>query len=90
MEISIEGQVEHTEVVFRRRRMLLCRVADGSGAILLRFFHFNKYQSESLSPGVSVRCFGEARRGPQTMEMVHPEYRLLLEDQSSDEQIVEV
>jgi len=90
MEISIEGQVEHTEVVFRRRRMLLCRVADGSGAILLRFFHFNKYQSESLSMGVSIRCFGEARRGPQTMEMVHPEYRLLLDDQSSDEQVVEV
>ena len=84
MEIVIEGQVEHTEVVFRRRRMLLCRVADGSGAILLRFFYFNKQQSESLRAGVSVRCFGEIRRGSQTMEMVHPEYRLQLDDQIAE------
>ena len=90
MESSIEGRGEHAEVVFRRRRMLLCRVADGSGAILLRFFHFNKHQSESLSTGVRVRCFGEVRRGPQSMEMVHPEYRLLLENQNSEAQIVDV
>jgi ATP-dependent DNA helicase RecG len=84
MEIVIEGQVEHTEIVFRRRRMLLCRVADGSGAILLRFFYFNKQQSESLRAGVGLRCFGEVRRGPQTLEMVHPEYRLQLSDQIVD------
>ena len=81
MEIVIEGEIEHTEIVFRRRRMLLCRVADGSGAILLRFFYFNQQQSESLRAGISLRCFGEVRRGPQTLEMVHPEYRLQLDDQ---------
>ena len=84
MEIAIEGQVEHTEIVFRRRRMLLCRVADGSGAILLRFFHFSKQQREALRPGTSLRCFGEARRGPQMMEMVHPEYRPRLQDQAAE------
>ena len=40
MRITIEGEVELTEIVFRRRRMMLCRIADGTGALLLRFFHF--------------------------------------------------
>lgn len=76
METVIEGQVEHTEVVLNRRRMMLCRVSDGSGSLLLRFFHFNEQQRKALSQGVQLRCFGEARRGFDVMEMVHPEYRL--------------
>ena len=31
--------------------------------------------SNGLARGVRVRCFGEARRGPNGLEMVHPEYR---------------
>ncbi len=76
MEVVIQGEIEHTEVVFRRRRMMLCRVADGSGAILLRFFHFNEKQRQSLRPGVTIRCFGEARLIAGSPEMVHPEYRI--------------
>ncbi len=76
METVIEGVVEYTEVVFKRRRMMLCRVSDGSGSLLLRFFHFGEQQRKSLSPGTHLRCFGEARRGFDLMEMVHPEYRV--------------
>ena len=36
----IEGEIQLAEVVFRRRRALLCRLADGSGFLTLRFFHF--------------------------------------------------
>ncbi len=76
LEAVIEGEVEHAEVVFRRRRMLLVQVADGTGQLLLRFFYFNQAQREALTRGTRVRCFAEARQTrPGQFEMVHPEYR---------------
>jgi ATP-dependent DNA helicase RecG len=73
----IEGEVMVADVVFRRRRALLVRVSDGSGFINLRFFYFSRAQQEGLARGTMIRCVGEARRGPQGLEMVHPEYRRL-------------
>jgi ATP-dependent DNA helicase RecG len=72
---AVEGDVLLTEVAFRGRRQMLCRIADGSGFLTLRFFYFTAQQQNGLSRGVRIRCFGEARRGPQGLEMVHPEYR---------------
>ncbi|HEX7375336.1 MAG TPA: OB-fold nucleic acid binding domain-containing protein, partial [Steroidobacteraceae bacterium] len=71
----IEGEVQLAEVVFRRRRALLVRLADGSGFITLRFFHFSASQQEGLTRGTRLRCYGEARLGPGGLEIVHPEYR---------------
>ena len=73
--IAIEGEIELTEVVYRRRRMMLSRLADGTGFITLRFFHFSKLQQKSLSRGTRLRCYGEVRGGPAGVEMVHPEYQ---------------
>ncbi len=75
-EVLIEGEVEHAEIVMRRRRMLLCSLSDGSGRITLRFFHFSNAQYLSMSKGKRLRCFGEIRRGPQSLEIVHPEYKI--------------
>ncbi len=74
----IEGEVQLSEVVFRGRRALLCRLADGSGYITLRFFHFSAAQQAALSRGTRLRCFGEARPGPAGLEIVHPEYRRVI------------
>src|SRR5512133_4399676 len=71
----IEGEIQLAEVVFRRRRALLCRIADGSGWLTLRFFHFSAAQQEGLARGTRVRCFGEVRPGPAGLEIVRPEYR---------------
>lgn len=76
----VEGEVQLTEIVFRRRRQLLSRIADGSGFLTLRFFHFSGSQQQGLARGVRLRCFGEVRRGPLGLEMVHPEYRLIFDD----------
>jgi ATP-dependent DNA helicase RecG len=72
---AVEGEVMLTEVAFRGRRQMLCKIADGSGFLTLRFFYFTAQQQTGLSRGVRIRCFGEARRGPAGLEMVHPEYR---------------
>lgn len=82
----IEGEIQLTEVVFRRRRQLLTRVSDGSGFLTLRFFYFSASQQEGLARGTRLRCFGEVRRGPMGVEMIHPEYRRMLGPQQALEQ----
>jgi len=76
----VEGEVALTEVVFRRRRTLLVRIGDGTGQLTLRFFYFSRAQQHSLARGARVRCYGEARKGPGGLEMIHPEYKLLRDD----------
>ena len=71
-KVLVEGELELAEVVFRRRRSLLCRIADGTGVLTLRFFHFNGAQQKQLARGVRIRCFGDVRAGPTGLEMVHP------------------
>lgn len=86
----IEGEVRLAEVKFGRRRSLLVRLADGTGAITLRFFHFGAAQQAQFERGARVRCFGEARRGPVTLEMVHPEYSLVQGDEPLEESLTPV
>ncbi|MGH1462561.1 MAG: ATP-dependent DNA helicase RecG [Neptuniibacter sp.] len=74
-ECVIEGEVKIADVAKGRRRSLICRIQDGTGTITLRFFHFSAAQKNNLTPGVSLRCFGEVRTGPSGLEIVHPEYR---------------
>ncbi|NOY66595.1 MAG: ATP-dependent DNA helicase RecG [Gammaproteobacteria bacterium] len=71
----VEGSIDLAEVSFGRRRMLLCHISDGTGSLILRFFHFSNAQKESLSRGSHIRCFGEIRLGKKTLEMIHPEYQ---------------
>jgi ATP-dependent DNA helicase RecG len=76
-EVLVEGTIQLSQVKFGRRRSLLCHVSDGTGSLILRFFHFSKAQQEQLAKGRRIRCFGEVRNGPSSLEMVHPEYQLL-------------
>ena len=94
-QIVVEGVIEHSEIRFSRKagrwprsksgsgRSLLCYLSDGTGGILLRFFYFNASQQAKLAPGQRVRCFGEVRHGAKSLEMTHPEYKLLSENESS-------
>lgn len=74
--VAVEGSVELAEVAYRKRRVLLVRLGDGTGFLTLRFFHFSAAQQGQLQRGTRLRCFGEVRRGPMGPEIVHPEYRL--------------
>ena len=56
----IEGEIQLAEVVFRRRRTLLVRIADGTGFVTLRFFHFSARSRRSSCAAsacaASARC----------------------------------
>jgi len=73
--VVVEGEIQLTEVAYRRRRQLLCRISDGTGSLTLRFFYFSGAQQANLARGTRIRCYGEVRRGPLGLEIVHPEYR---------------
>jgi ATP-dependent DNA helicase RecG len=76
----VEGEVLLTEVVRRRRPMLVAALGDATGMLTLRFFHFTARQQQALARGVRLRCFGEVRAGPRGAEMVHPEFQRLAGD----------
>ncbi|MDG2316308.1 MAG: OB-fold nucleic acid binding domain-containing protein, partial [Gammaproteobacteria bacterium] len=87
-KVLVEGELELAEVVFRRRRSLLCRIADGTGSLTLRFFYFNNSQQKQLTRGVRIRCFGDVRAGPTGPEMVHPEYKVLSLDSDPPDNVL--
>ena len=83
-QVVIEGEVDLAEIKFGRRRSLLVRLSDGTGGIILRFFYFSNAQRQALARGVRLRCFGEVRSGPSSLEMVHPEYERVDPDAPMD------
>jgi ATP-dependent DNA helicase RecG len=88
-EALIEAQVISSEVVARSRRFLLCHLADGTGVLTLRFFHFSPAQQQLLGqPGIRLRCFGEVRPGYNGgLEMIHPECRRVEPDTPIEERL---
>ena len=76
-QVVVQGEVDLAEVRFGRRRSLLVRISDGSGALTLRFFHFNASQQAGFQRGTPIRCYGEARGSAGSLELIHPEYTLL-------------
>jgi ATP-dependent DNA helicase RecG len=76
-KVLIEGTIQAAEVKFGKRRSFICMLSDGTGTIMLRFFHFYPSQRQQLQPGARLRCFGEVRYGHQCLELVHPQYECL-------------
>jgi ATP-dependent DNA helicase RecG len=85
MHGTVLGEVVSSEIQLGKRRSWLVKIKDGSGYLTLRFFHFSAAQKNAVTPGVLLRCFGEAKRGPRGLEMLHPEYRV-----HNDELLTEV
>ena len=81
LHVSVQGEVTSSAVQFGRKRMLVTRINDGTGSLTLRFFHFTAAQKNMLDKGQRVRCFGEVRTGKHGLEMMHPEFKLISEQE---------
>ena len=81
----VRGELLSCKTHYARRPVMTCQISDGSAMLTLRFFHFNKSQTQALAraleEGKWLSCFGEVKRGRQGLEMTHPEYRIIAEDQ---------
>lgn len=71
------GRIEFTEQPQRGRSTIICRIADETGVLNLRFFHFSIRQLQQLRPGLLIACYGEIRYGFNQLEMVHPDYKII-------------
>ncbi|MDO8989995.1 MAG: ATP-dependent DNA helicase RecG [Sideroxyarcus sp.] len=72
---QVEGEIIHSEVMFRPRRSLVCQLQDDSGILYLRFLNFYPSQQKQLAVGKKIRALGEPRMGFFGDEMVHPKCR---------------
>jgi ATP-dependent DNA helicase RecG len=78
MTVLICGRVEYIDILPRGRKSLVCRISDDTGYITLKFFHFSANQHNRLKPGTLISCFAEVRHGFRGLEMVHPDYQVIL------------
>ena len=76
---QVEGVVRECRVELRPRRQLVVRLADDSGALVLRFLNFYPSHQKTLAPGQRVRVRGEVRGGFLGHEMVHPAFKAVVE-----------
>jgi ATP-dependent DNA helicase RecG len=78
--VQVQGVITHSEIAYRPRRTLVCRLEDSSGELYLRFLNFYPSQQKQLAVGKRIRAIGEARMGHYGLEMVHPKCRAVEED----------
>ncbi|MFQ6371991.1 ATP-dependent DNA helicase RecG [Shewanella sp. YIC-542] len=74
---TIEAEIQSSQIINGRKRMLLCHVRDSSGTMSLRFFNFSAAQRNAMQPGLTIRAYGEIRHGSHQAEIIHPEYKIL-------------
>jgi len=75
MTAQVQGVISYSEVMYRPRRSLVCRLRDGDGELVLRFLNFYPSQQKQLAVGKQIRAIGEVRMGHYGVEMVHPKCR---------------
>ncbi len=77
---QVQGVIAHSEVTFRPRRTLVCRLEDNGGELYLRFLNFYPSLQKQLAVGKQIRAVGEVRMGYYGLEMVHPKCRAVDDD----------
>ncbi|MBK9161611.1 MAG: ATP-dependent DNA helicase RecG [Nitrosomonadales bacterium] len=90
MAAQVQGVITHSEVAFRPRRTLVCRLRDGGGELTLRFLNFYPSQQKQLAEGRQIRAIGEVRMGYYGLEMVHPKCRAVEEDTPLEQSLTPV
>lgn len=78
----IAGHVCRTEIKNGKKRMLNCYIEDKTGYIILRFFYFNTALINALNNSTAIHAFGEVREFKDSLEMIHPEYQILTDEQT--------
>jgi len=78
--VQVQGIITHSEIAFRPRRTLVCRLQDNGDELYLRFLNFYPSQQKQLAVDKQIRAIGEVRMGYYGLEMVHPKCRAVDDD----------
>lgn len=74
---QIFGTIEASDIVFGKRRSLICKVSDDSGVIDIRLFYFSMAQKKQFVRGEYIQCFGQVSHFGRNFGMIHPEMTFL-------------
>ena len=79
---AIVGIVETIEIIRNKRARLICQLRDATGILKLCFFNFAKQKLQfRFKPGIQLYCYGELHWVGHKPEMIHPEYKILTENE---------
>jgi len=76
---QIFGVIEGADIVFGKRRSLVCKISDSTGIIDIRLFYFSMAQKKQFVRGEYIQCYGQASHSGRTISMIHPEIKYLKE-----------
>lgn len=76
-KFMIEGEVVAADRPRHGKTRLLVTLLEGHRMLYLRFIHVYQSMVRQMSPGSTLRCFGEVRFGHQGLEMIHPEFEVI-------------
>ena len=79
---QVFGQVEAADVVFGKRRSLVCKISDQSGILDIRLFYFSMAQKKQFVRGQYVQCYGQVSHSGRSFSMIHPEIKFLKSKQT--------
>ncbi len=88
--VQVQGTITHSEILFKPRRTLVCRLQDSGDELYLRFLNFYPSQTKLLTVGNKIRAIGEVRAGFYGLEMVHPKCRAVNDETPLQESLTPV
>lgn len=88
--VQVQGVITYSEIVFRPRRTLICRLQDAGDELYLRFLNFYPSQQKLLAMDKQIRAIGEVRMGFYGLEMVHPKCRAVDDETPLQESLTPV
>jgi len=71
------GVIEAADIVFGKRRSLVCKISDDSGLMDIRLFYFSMAQKKQFVRGQYLQCYGQVSRTGRSLSMIHPEIKYL-------------
>lgn len=71
------GIVESADILFGKRRSLVCKISDSTGLLDIRLFYFSAAQKKQFVRGDYVQIYGTVSHSGRTRSMIHPEIKFL-------------
>ena len=81
---SIQGCIVNQQVTFGGKSSLLLTIQDQSGEAQIRFFHFTAAMKNRLKLGQHLRLYGEIKRTPWGIDMLHPDFTFVQPNQTPE------
>ncbi len=78
--VVVQGKIiEIKATSFRQKKRCQLTLADKCASLQIVFFHLHPALIQKWQPGVTLRCFGQAKRVKNKLQLLHPECEIIEE-----------